>query len=57
MAVITADLDSEATKILKSPGFWSGVVRRLCRDPVALAALGVVILLVLIAIFAPYIAP
>lgn len=57
MAVITADLASEAPKVLKSPGFWRGVVRRLCRDPVALTALGVVILLVLIAIFAPYFAP
>jgi peptide/nickel transport system permease protein len=57
MAVITADLTSEPARIAKSPGFWSGVVRRLCRDPVALAALGVVIFLVLIAIFAPYIAP
>ncbi|TCA01261.1 MULTISPECIES: ABC transporter permease [Rhizobium] len=57
MAVITADLASEAPKVFKSPGFWRGVGRRLCRDPVALAALGVVILLVLIAIFAPYIAP
>ncbi|TCQ08711.1 peptide/nickel transport system permease protein [Rhizobium sp. PP-F2F-G36] len=57
MAVITADMVTPRPVILKSPGFWSGVIRRLCRDPVALAALAVVVLLVLIAIFAPYIAP
>ncbi|SES44794.1 ABC transporter permease [Rhizobium sp. NFR03] len=57
MAVITADMVAPTPVILKSPGFWSGVIRRLCRDPVALCALGVVVLLVLIAIFAPYIAP
>ncbi|KQS64109.1 ABC transporter permease [Rhizobium sp. Leaf371] len=57
MAVIAADTVAPVPVILKSPGFWRGVVRRLCRDPVALTALGVVVLLVLIAIFAPYIAP
>jgi peptide/nickel transport system permease protein len=57
MAVIAADMAAEAPVILKSPGFWSGVVRRLSRDPVALAALGVIFLLVLVAVFAPYIAP
>jgi peptide/nickel transport system permease protein len=41
----------------KSPGYWSGVVRRFSRDPVAMLALAVVIALVLMAIFAPYVAP
>ncbi|MBB4010254.1 ABC transporter permease [Allorhizobium taibaishanense] len=57
MAAITADLEASAPPILKSPGFWKGVLRRLSRNPVALAALGVVLLLVLMAIFAPYLSP
>lgn len=57
MAVITADLPVAATPLVKSPGFWSGVFRRLCRDPVALMALGIIVLLLLMAIFAPYLAP
>jgi peptide/nickel transport system permease protein len=58
VAVITADIPAvTSTPIVKSPGFWSGVIRRLCRDPVALIALTIIVLLVLMAIFAPYIAP
>lgn len=40
-----------------SEGYWRGVLRRLSRDPVAIIAFGVILLLVLMAIFAPYIAP
>jgi len=40
-----------------SPGYWSGVARRLARDPVAMFALFVILALVLMAIFAPLIAP
>jgi peptide/nickel transport system permease protein len=43
--------------IEKSPGYWAGVMRRFRRDPVAMAALAVVLALVLMAIFAPLIAP
>lgn len=57
MAVITADIAPPVQTIAKSPGFWSGVVRRVCRDPVAVIALGILLILVLLAIFAPYIAP
>jgi peptide/nickel transport system permease protein len=58
MAVIIAEIaPSPTARLVKSPGFWSGVVRKLCRDPVALCALSVLVLLVLIAIFAPYLAP
>lgn len=58
MAVLTADLSPAiAAAPAKSPGFWSGVLRRLCRDPVALVALTIIVLLVLMAIFAPYLAP
>ncbi|MES5048283.1 ABC transporter permease [Rhizobium nepotum] len=57
MVSITAASEILVEKIARSPGFWSGVLRRLCRDPVAMTALGILLLLVLIAIFAPYIAP
>ena len=43
--------------IERSPGYWSSVLRRLARDKVAMACLAVLVLLVLAAIFAPYIAP
>ncbi|WP_037086509.1 ABC transporter permease [Neorhizobium vignae] len=58
MAVVTADIAAPSpAAIAKSPGFWSSVLRRICRDPVAMAALAILLILVLIAIFAPYIAP
>lgn len=58
MAVVTADIAAPSpAAIAKSPGFWSGVLRRICRDPVAMSALAILLILVLIAIFAPYIAP
>ncbi|WP_284178910.1 ABC transporter permease [Rhabdaerophilum sp. SD176] len=43
--------------IEKSPGYWAGVMHRFRRDPVAMAALIIVLALVLMAIFAPFIAP
>ncbi len=57
MATITLDLAAPSQAISKSPGFWSGVLRRLCRDPVAMTALSILLILVLIAILAPYISP
>jgi peptide/nickel transport system permease protein len=58
MAVVTADIAAPSpAAIAKSPGFWSGVLRRISRDPVAMTALAILLILVLIAIFAPYIAP
>ena len=41
----------------KSPGYWSGVMRRFRRDPVAMIALCVVLALILMAVFAPLVAP
>ncbi|MBP2559353.1 peptide/nickel transport system permease protein [Neorhizobium galegae] len=58
MAVVTADVAAPSpAAIAKSPGFWSSVLRRICRDPVAMTALVILLILVLIAILAPYIAP
>jgi peptide/nickel transport system permease protein len=41
----------------KSPGYWSGVLRRLSRDPVAMFALFVILAMILMAVFAPLVAP
>ncbi|MDB5557176.1 MAG: binding--dependent transport system inner rane component family protein [Enterovirga sp.] len=41
----------------KATGYWTGVWRRLRRDPVAIAAGLVILALILMAIFAPYLAP
>jgi peptide/nickel transport system permease protein len=46
-----------ATAFERSPGYWSTVGRRLLRDKVAMAAGAVVLLLLLLAVFGPYIAP
>ncbi len=43
--------------IQKSPGYWAGVMRRFRRDPVAMIALCVVLALILMAVFAPFVAP
>ena len=40
-----------------SHGYWTGVLRRLGRDPVAMCALLVIVTIVLMAVFAPLIAP
>lgn len=57
MAAIAEASAIPVEKIAKSPGFWSGVLMRLRRDPVAMVALGILVLLILMAIFAPYLAP
>ena len=43
--------------IVRSPGYWATVWRRFRRDPVAIAAGIVILALILMAIFAPYLAP
>ncbi len=43
--------------IVRSPGYWATVWRRFRRDPVAIGAAVVILLLILMAILAPYIAP
>lgn len=40
-----------------SPGYWSGVWRRLRRDPVSMVCLFVLVLMLLSAVFAPWLAP
>jgi len=41
----------------RSPGYWSNVWRRLRRDPVAMAAGSLILLLILMAVLAPWITP
>jgi peptide/nickel transport system permease protein len=41
----------------KSRGYWRSVAHRLARDPVAMVALALIVAIVSIAIFAPFIAP
>lgn len=55
--LVTATAPVVAPPIIRSPGYWSTVWRRLRRDPVAMIALAVIVALVLMAIFAPWIAP
>ncbi len=43
--------------VLRSPGYWVTVWRRFLRDPVAVAAALVVLGLILMAVFAPWISP
>jgi peptide/nickel transport system permease protein len=40
-----------------SPGYWQSVGRRLVRDPVAMGALAVLVIIVLAAVLAPWVAP
>jgi len=49
---------SETTPpIASSPGYWGGVFRRLRRDPVAMTCAFILLLIILAAIFAPFVAP
>ena len=41
----------------RSTGFWTGVLRKLVRDPVAIVAGSVILLLILMAVFAPWLVP
>jgi peptide/nickel transport system permease protein len=46
-----------AASIAPPAGYWRGVARRFVRDPVAVGALLVILLLILVAIAAPWISP
>lgn len=55
---MSAVLDTlPVASVLRSPGYWVTVGRRFLRDPVAVAAAVVVLGLILMAVFAPWIAP
>ena len=57
MSAVASAGYSPAAPVARSPGYWSGVLRRLSRDKVAMVALAIILAIVLMAIFAPYIAP
>jgi peptide/nickel transport system permease protein len=54
---MTMSASSPFIVVEKSPGYWAGVGRRFRRDPVAMIALCLIIGLILMAVFAPLIAP
>jgi peptide/nickel transport system permease protein len=56
MALATADIALPESRRM-ARGYWADVGRRLMRDPVAVVAACVILLIVLAAIFAPLIAP
>jgi peptide/nickel transport system permease protein len=47
----------ELAEVTRSPGYWATVWQRFRRDPVAVGAALLILALILVAIFAPYIAP
>jgi peptide/nickel transport system permease protein len=53
MSVITQDIIPVA-QVAKARGYWGGVIRRLSRDPVSLACATVLVLILLAAVFAPW---
>jgi peptide/nickel transport system permease protein len=53
----TPTLPAPAAPHVQATGYWTGVWRRLRRDPVAMGAAAVLILIILAAILAPYVAP
>lgn len=55
--MLMADKTTALGPVTRSPGYWATVWRRFKRDPVAVAALAIIVVIILVAIFAPYIAP
>jgi peptide/nickel transport system permease protein len=53
MSVITQDVVPVA-QAAKARGYWGGVARRLSRDPVSVACASILLLIVLAAVFAPW---
>jgi peptide/nickel transport system permease protein len=57
MSSVETSITPAPADMVRSPGYWATVWMRFRRDPVALAAALIVITLILIAVFAPLIAP
>ncbi|SFI01569.1 peptide/nickel transport system permease protein [Bosea sp. OK403] len=57
MTTLTEAATPVVTPLAKSPGYWAGVFRRFKTDKVAVGAGIVVLLIILMAVFADYIAP
>ena len=56
-ATVTLSAASATAPVVRSPGYWSNVLRRLRRDPVALGAGALILLLIIVAVLAPWITP
>jgi peptide/nickel transport system permease protein len=56
-ALFAPSLAAVPPVVVRSPGYWRGVLSRLGRDRLAMIALAILIAIVLIAIFAPMLAP
>lgn len=54
---VTLDAIVDTAPAEAGPGYWSGVLRRLARDPVAMTAAVVILLIVLAALLAPWVTP
>lgn len=61
MSAVTSDSTvtaaATAAPLVRSPGYWSGVFRRFRHDKVAVGAGIVILLIILMAVFADYVAP
>jgi len=57
MNLLRAPALDPSTVVQRSPGYWTGVLRRFLRDPISVVALTIIVLLILTAMLAPYIAP
>lgn len=59
MNAITDEISVEAlpAAIARSPGYWRTVGTRLSRDPVSLVCLAILVIIVVSAVFAPFLAP
>jgi peptide/nickel transport system permease protein len=53
MSVLTQDV-VVVVQMPKSRGYWAGVFRRLSRDPISIACASIILLIVLAAVFAPW---
>ncbi|WP_298438117.1 ABC transporter permease [Ottowia sp.] len=56
-AALSPSATTPAAAPQRSPGYWRSVITRFLRDPVAMGALAVVLVLVLMAVFGPWLAP
>jgi peptide/nickel transport system permease protein len=56
-SLLPKDPAKTVAPIERSPGYWSGVIKRFGKDKLAIAAGILVLLLILMAVFAPLIAP
>lgn len=57
MNLLRAPALDPSTVVHRSPGYWTGVMHRFLRDPVSVIALTIILLLIVTALCAPYIAP